>query len=69
MAIVHPGHLVAWVDRCRENLAELRQSYPSLNEAERLQAVRAQYHILSKIKDVCAGKTYFAGVPHPRRRT
>lgn len=67
MAVVHPGHLAAWIDRCQENLTELRQSYPGMTPAQRLEAVRSQYHILSKIKDVCAGRAYFAGAPHKRR--
>lgn len=67
MAVVHPAHLVAWVDRCRENLDALREAYPTMSTQERLSAVRSQYQVLSKIKDVCAGRAFFSGVLHKRR--
>lgn len=64
---VHPYHLVAWVDRCRQSVAKLRADYPHLAPDKRLEAIRAQYVTISVIRNVCAGRTYFAGIPVERK--
>lgn len=64
---VHPYQLAAWIDRCQSSVSKLREDYQKLSKESRLAAIRSQYVTINVIRNVCAGRSYFAGIPTERK--